>query len=274
MQELVANSRATATTYSAMLAGAQATSTLMQELVANARATATTYAAMLATATASATTLTAQLAQLSVLTASVYSLTQPKTLPVTNTYTGESRVVLINPGDVNYSKTRQGTQILDSDVRIPQGDRSGLGLGVNMSATHDTDPVRGNYVPGVSYVRNIMLDATILTATATGAAGAAITLVLPAVAGQYHVIREIEFQLFATANRTAAAAPIVITTTNLNNQVYWADAAGTTKGEFAAAHVEDSHWIRSAAAGTATTIVFPAVTDCIWNAYAQYVTKP
>jgi hypothetical protein len=104
--------------------------------------------------------------------------------------------------------------------------------------------------------------------------GAGITLTLPAVAGQYHFIREIEFQLFATANRTAAATPVVINTTNLNNQVYWADTAATAKGEFAATHEESGHWIRSATAGVATTIVFPAVTDCIWNVYAQYVTKP
>lgn len=125
-----------------------------------------------------------------------------------------------------------------------------------------------------SSTSNLINEATTLTATVTGGAGGAVTLVLPAVAGKYHYIHEVHFHLFATANRTAGAAPIFLSTTNLNNLSYAFDAGATAKGEFAGSMEESAIWMRSAAANTDTSIICPAVTDCIWIGYVHYEASP
>src|SRR5207248_321800 len=61
-------------------------------------------------------------------------------------------------------------------------------------------------------------DASLLAQTATGTAGAAVTLTLASGgAGLFHYITYIQIAKFATALLTAAATPVLVTTTNLSN---------------------------------------------------------
>jgi hypothetical protein len=109
-------------------------------------------------------------------------------------------------------------------------------------------------------------------ATATGAAGAAVTLTVAAGgAGLFHYFTRIIVQRFATAALTAAAAPVVVTTTNMPGAralSFPADAAlqGTIYSEI----IEPSQPLKSSAANTATTIVCPATPNVIWRVTADH----
>lgn len=107
--------------------------------------------------------------------------------------------------------------------------------------------------------------------TATGAAAAAVTLTLPAVAGKFHYITEIQVVKFATALLTAGATPVLVTTTNLDGApalsfTAAASAAGTSEVQ----QFEPALPIRSAVVNTATTIVCPATTATIWRVTVFY----
>lgn len=70
-----------------------------------------------------------------------------------------------------------------------------------------------------------------LWVTAVGAAGAAVTLTLPAAAARFHRIAWIEIIMYATAARTGGATPVTVTSTNLPGNPAWthesAQAVGT-----------------------------------------------
>lgn len=112
--------------------------------------------------------------------------------------------------------------------------------------------------------------------TATGAAGAAVTLTLPAPgAGLYQHISRLLVSRFASALLTAAAAPVTVTSTNLPGSRaidFPADAAaqGTIYSEI----VEGMVPLRASAANTAVTIVCPATTGVIWRVTADYYNAP
>jgi len=113
---------------------------------------------------------------------------------------------------------------------------------------------------------------TTLSVTATGAAGAAVTLTVPAAgAGLFHYFTRIIIQRFATAALTAAAAPVIVTTTNLagSRQLSFpADAA--LQGTMYTEEISPSQPIKSSTANTATTIVCPVTTGIIWRVTADY----
>jgi hypothetical protein len=75
-------------------------------------------------------------------------------------------------------------------------------------------------------------DASTLAITATGAAAASVTATLPApAAGLFHYITSIQIVKFATALLTAAAAPVVVTTTNLPGSLAFSfSAAASAQG--------------------------------------------
>jgi hypothetical protein len=113
--------------------------------------------------------------------------------------------------------------------------------------------------------------ASILAVTATGAAAAAVTLTLPAVASQFHYITEIQIVKFATALLTAAATPVLVTTTNFPAAtVFSFSAAASAQGTNEVQQFQPSTPLRSAVVNTATTIVCPATTATIWRVNVWY----
>lgn len=120
------------------------------------------------------------------------------------------------------------------------------------------------------YVRD--QKAATLMVTATGAASAAVTATLPAVTGLRHYIDRISVVRSATAALTAAATPVVVTTTNLPGTpalTFGSDAGGIGIDqervfEFGGAGIAAS------ATGTATTIVAPVWTGVIWRINVSY----
>jgi hypothetical protein len=111
-----------------------------------------------------------------------------------------------------------------------------------------------------------------LLVTATGAASAAVTATLPAVAGLRHIIDFIQVTRSATAALTAAATPVLVTTTNLPGTpalTFGSDVAGIgidkdVKLDFG------STGLAATALGTATTVVCPVYTGVIWRATVGY----
>lgn len=111
-----------------------------------------------------------------------------------------------------------------------------------------------------------------LLVTATGAASAAVTATLPAVAGLRHVIDFIHVVRSATAALTAAATPVLITTTNLPGSpalTFGSDVAGVgidkdVKLDFG------STGLAASTLGTATTVVAPVYTGVIWRLTVGY----
>ena len=120
------------------------------------------------------------------------------------------------------------------------------------------------------YVRD--QKAATLMVTATGAASAAVTATLPAVAGLRHYIDGIQITRSATAALTAAAAPVVVTTTNLPGLpafTFGADAGGvgvdkSVEFDFGATGIAAS------VVNTATTVVAPVYTGVIWRINVSY----
>lgn len=120
------------------------------------------------------------------------------------------------------------------------------------------------------YVRD--QKAATLMVTATGAASAAVTATLPAVAGLRHYIDRVSVMRSATAALTAGATPVVVTTTNIPGTpalTFGSDAGGIGIDreqimEFGGAGIAAS------AVNTATTIVCPVYTGVIWRVNVSY----
>lgn len=108
--------------------------------------------------------------------------------------------------------------------------------------------------------------------TVTAATGVAATLSLPAPGvGLYHYITEIHIVKFATALLTAAATPVLVTTTNLTGAPIFSFSAGAElQGSSQTYQFEPKSPFKSTTANTATTIVCPATTGVIWRVNAAY----
>jgi hypothetical protein len=126
---------------------------------------------------------------------------------------------------------------------------------------------------GVNKVLAELLPAT-LAVTATGASGAAVTLTIPSAgAGLFHYITRLSISLFNTAATTGAAAPVVVTTSNLPGSRAFSLAYPTRA---AAGELLDrillgsTNPIKSTAAATPTTIICPIVTVGLWRVTADY----
>jgi 3-polyprenyl-4-hydroxybenzoate decarboxylase len=117
---------------------------------------------------------------------------------------------------------------------------------------------------------------TPLLVTATGAAGAAVTLSLPTPgAGLRQYITYLSINRSASAALTAGATPTVVTTTNIPGALaftFGADAApqGTDK----IIREDFTYPLAATAQATATTIVCPATTGVIWRVTAGYYVAP
>jgi hypothetical protein len=114
-----------------------------------------------------------------------------------------------------------------------------------------------------------------LAVTGTAAAAAGVTVTLPAVTGLRHYVQRIDITRSASALLTAAAAPVVVTTTNLPGTpafTFGADAApqGTDK----TVSLDCGSGLAATAAGTNTTIVCPVTTGVIWRVNVLYRLGP
>ena len=113
---------------------------------------------------------------------------------------------------------------------------------------------------------------TSLMNSTTGAVSAAVTATLPAVAGLRHYIDFIRITRSATAALTAAATPVVITSTNLPgplNLTLGQDAGGIGVDRELALDFGGTG-LAASAIGTATTIVCPIYTGVMWRVNVGY----
>ena len=111
-----------------------------------------------------------------------------------------------------------------------------------------------------------------LLVTSTGAASAAVTATLPAVAGLRHIVDFVYVNRSATAALTASATPVLVTTTNLPGTpvlTFGSDAAGIGIDKEARLDF-GSTGLAATALGTATTVVCPVYTGVIWRVIVGY----
>lgn len=126
--------------------------------------------------------------------------------------------------------------------------------------------------PEFSMHPNTFARTSTLCVTATGAASAAVTATLPAVAGLRHYVDRIEVTRSATAALTAAAAPVVVTTTNLPGTpafTFGSDVAGIGIDKSVVLDA-GATGLAASAINTATTIVCPVYTGVIWRINVIY----
>lgn len=112
--------------------------------------------------------------------------------------------------------------------------------------------------------------------TVTAAAGAVATLTIPSPGvGLRNYITYVSINRFAAALLTAAATPVLVTTTNLPGTLVFsfpADAAA--QGSLYPLREDFAFPLASSAQNTATTIVGPATTNVIWRITAGYYVAP
>lgn len=113
---------------------------------------------------------------------------------------------------------------------------------------------------------------TTLFVTATAAAGSAATASLPVVAGLRHYIDFINVTKFAAAALTAAATPVLVTTTNMpGSPVINFPADGAAQGTDVVRELDfGSTGLAASALATASTVVAPATTGVIWRINVGY----
>ena len=166
----------------------------------------------------------------------------------------------------------QATQPVSLATNTPDvTDRAARLLGVLSTGANTVGNV--GVVAGTAAVGHLNeLRASTLAVTATGVSAAAVTLTLPAVAGVFHYITSLEIRLYSTAARTGAAAPIVVTSTNLPGALAWTfDTAGAI-GSSVVYQMLLTTPAKSTTVNTATTIVAPIATSGIWRINATYFT--
>ena len=116
----------------------------------------------------------------------------------------------------------------------------------------------------------------IMVGTATGAASAAVTLTLAAPGvGLRHYLTYLRITRFASALLTAAAAPVLVTTTNIPGTLaFTIPAEAALQGSVFVYQENFAFPLMSSAQNTATTIVCPITTGVIWRVTAGYYVAP
>jgi len=114
---------------------------------------------------------------------------------------------------------------------------------------------------------------TVITGTAAISTGVTLTLVAPP-AGLFHYISGIDISCFAGAALTPAATPVLVTSTNLNGNPTFDFQNAGAQGTISRVQVYPGIPIKSSVAATATTIVAPVLTGCIWRLTAYFFVGP
>lgn len=115
-----------------------------------------------------------------------------------------------------------------------------------------------------------------LAITATGAAGAGVTLTIPApAAGLRQYIGSIHIERHATALLTAGATPVLVTSTNIpGTPTFSVPADAAAQGTIYEKIIHLGRPIAANAQATAVTVVAPATTTTIWRLTAYYYVAP
>lgn len=129
--------------------------------------------------------------------------------------------------------------------------------------------MRGSAGDNIVYAKPIP---SVLTVTITAATGVIATATLPSGGtGMFHYITRIIVQRHTSALLTAAATPVLVTTTNMpGSRVFSIPADAAPQGQVYTEIVEPNVPIKSSTAATATTIVAPATTGVIWRITVDY----
>lgn len=135
-----------------------------------------------------------------------------------------------------------------------------------------TQPVSGAFFQALQPISLLPGDApkATLAVTATGVAGAGVTLTLPAVAAQFHYITMLEVLAYTTVARVGGAVPIIITTTNLPGGPAFTFGTAAAVGTVDRYNYVHAMPLRSAVINTATTIVCPATVSVVWRVNVWY----
>lgn len=117
---------------------------------------------------------------------------------------------------------------------------------------------------------------TTLAGTITAAAGAAATLTLASPgAGLRQYLTYLRIVKFASAALTAAAAPVVLTTTNIPGSMAFSLPADAALQGTVFSYQEDfAYPVAGSTQNTAMTVVAPATTGVIWRITAGYFLAP
>lgn len=139
-----------------------------------------------------------------------------------------------------------------------------------------TQPVSGTVTisnTGFNVNNPVQVAGSTLCVSITGAAAAAVTATLPAVASNFHYISLIELYKVFTAANVASATPLVVTSTNLPGALAWSfgQATGTIGGEVIRVYAPNAP-LRSSVVNTTSTIVCPATAGIIWRINVYYFT--
>ena len=112
--------------------------------------------------------------------------------------------------------------------------------------------------------------------TNTGAAGAGVTLTLPAPgSGLRHYLTYIAIGRFASAVLTPAAVPVILTTTNLPGGLAYSIAAdGAGQGSMSIQREDYAQPLVAVAQNTTTTFSAPITAGVIWRLSAGYYVAP
>lgn len=114
---------------------------------------------------------------------------------------------------------------------------------------------------------------TVITATAAISNGITLTLAAPP-ALLFHYISGIDISCFAGAALTPAATSVLVTSTNLNGNPTFDFQNAGAQGTINRVQVYPAVPIKSSVAATATTIVAPVLTGCVWRLTAYYYIAP
>lgn len=124
------------------------------------------------------------------------------------------------------------------------------------------------------FAKNGGVTSTLATVTAAAGVAATLTIAAPGV-GLRPYITYIAIKRFAAAALTAAATPVLVTTTNLpGTLVFSLPAEAAAQGTIFPYQEDYAYPVMTVAQNTATTIVCPATTGVIWRVTAGYYVAP
>ena len=178
---------------------------------------------------------------------------------------------------IYHKQAKKGSTIRPQDARSNDNDMEET-LAHQMLFNGATwDRARGSTATGLltEVSRINELRSTTLWVTATAASAAAATASLPAAgAGLFHYITAIDMQLYATGARTGAAAPVIVTSTNLPGSPAWNFPTAGAIGAIDRYDVLLLTPLKSSVANTISTIAAPIATAGLWRLNVGYFTGP